>query len=151
MKHLFFTGCIMIILISIACKKDSVSKVTHVCPDCKIEQHLRAIYITDSNWVGQGQNVLKSDLTQLINEAGDSVSEVYALQFVNEGMLFQFFPCCQISCHGGELSGDIYSTGNNKTCTLTFTYSDQDAHSGEMPNPGFPPFQSIVVKVWLWK
>ena len=155
MKHLFFTGCTMIILMFIACKKDSVNNLTHICGDCKIDspsvQHLRAIYITDSNWVGQGQHILKSDLTQLINEAGDSVSEVYALQFVNEGSLFQFFPCCQISCHGGELSGAVYSTGNNKTCTLTFTYSDQDAHNGELPNPGFPPFQSIVIKVWLWK
>lgn len=93
----------------------------------------------------------ESDLTQLINEADASVSEVYALQFVNEGMLFEFFPCCQVSCYGGELSGAVYSTGDNKTCTLTFTYSDQDAYSGELPNPSFAPFQSIVIKVWLWK
>jgi hypothetical protein len=155
MKLLFFTGCTLIILISMACRKDSVNNVTHICIDCKIDtpsvQHWSAIYVTDSNWVGQGQHVLKSDLTQLINEAGASVSEVYALQFVNEGMLFQFFPCCQINCHGGELSGAVYSTGNNKTCTLTFTYSDQDVQSGELPNPGFVPFQSVVIKVWLWK
>ena len=154
MKRLFFFGFTMIILISISCKKDSVNDVTHVCNPCITDSpavpHLKTVNIIDSNWVGQGQYVFKSDLTQLINEAGGSVSEVYALQLVNAGMEFQFFPCCPVSFHGGELSGSVYSTGDEKTCTLTFIYTDQNEHSGERPNPGIP-FQSIVIKVWLWK
>jgi hypothetical protein len=155
MKRLFFIGCTMVILISISCKKDSVNDVTHACNPCITDTpsgpHLKTIYITDSNWVGQGQYVFKSDLTQLIKETGAAVNEVYALQLVNAGMEFQFFPCCPIIFHGGALSGSVYSTGDEKTCTLTFTYTDQNAHNGERPNPGLVPFQSIEVKVWLWK
>jgi hypothetical protein len=155
MKHLYFFACAIIMLISISCKKDSVNNVTHICNPCitdtSFEQHRKVIYITDSNWVGQGQRVFKSDLTQILKEAGATVSEVYALQLVNEGIEFQVFPCCPVNFHGGELSGSIYTTGDEKTCTLTFTYTDHDVHSGEQPNPGIAPFQSIVVKVWLWK
>ena len=144
----------MIILISISCKKDSVNSVTHICNPCITDTfvtHQHVIYITDSNWVGQGQHVQKSDLTQLVNEAGATVDEVYALELVNGGTEFQFFPCCMVSYHGGQLSGSVYTTGNEKTCTLTFTETDQVMHNGEFPNRGITPFQSIVVKVWLWK
>jgi hypothetical protein len=145
----------MIILISLSCKKDSVNNDTHVCTPCITDtssvEHRQAIYITDSNWVGQGQHVLNSDLTQLIKEAGATVSEVYALQLVNEGIVSQFFPCCAVSFHGGELSGAVYATGDEKTCTLTFTNRDQYAYNGERSNSGTVPFQSIVVKVLLWK
>jgi hypothetical protein len=153
MKHLFFFGCTIIILISISCKKDLVKEDHSVCQNCKVIDSpttlsLKTIYINDSNWNRQGQRVFKSDLTGLLNEAGATVSEVYSLQLVNENILFQIFPCCQVSFKGGELSGSVYSTGNEETCTLTFSYSDQDAHAGEF---GGLPFQSILVKVWLWK
>jgi hypothetical protein len=155
MKHLFFIGCAMTILISISCKKDSVDAAKNYCSHCGIDTpaaaHWQAIYITDSNWTRQGQHVFKSDLTELIIRAGASVSEVYALQLQNEGAVFEFFPCCQVSVHGGELSGSIDTTGNEETCTLTFSYSEHDAYSGQIPDPGMAPFQSIVVKVWLWK
>lgn len=153
MKQLFFIGCALIILISISCKKDIVKEDHSVCPNCKVIDSptalsLKSIYITDSNWARQGQRVFKSDLTQLINDAGETVSDVYALQLVNETVLFEIFPCCQINYKGGELSGAVYSTGNEQTCTLTFSYSDQDEHGGEY---GGLPFQSILVKVWLSK
>jgi hypothetical protein len=152
MKHLFFTGCIMIILIFISCRKDSVNNVTHLCSNCQVDtpsaQHWSAIYITDSNWARQGQQVYKSDLTQLLNEAGATVSEVYTLQLVDDAVLFNLFPCCQINYRSGEISASVYGTGNEETCTLTFTYSDQDTHAGEFAGL---PFQSILVKVWLWK
>ncbi len=154
MKHLFFTGCTMIILMFIACKKDSVNNVTHICNPCITDTpslHWKSIYITDSNWVGQGQHVLKSDLTQLIKEAGGTVDEVYALQLVNEGMEFQFYPCCPVNIHGGELSGSVYATGNETTCTLTFSDTDQGTYHGESPNHGITLFQPIIVKVLLWK
>jgi hypothetical protein len=98
-----------------------------------------------------GQHVLISDLSQLFKEAGATVSEVYALQLVNEGIVSQFFPCCTLTFHGGELSGAVYTTGIEKKCTLTFTYRDQGLYSGEHSNSGLVPFQSIVVKVLLWK
>ena len=154
MKHLPLLGFTMIILISISCKKDSVNNVTHVCNPCINDSpsvpHLKTVNIIDSNWVGQGQYVFKSDLTQLIKEAGEAASDVYALELVIGSSEFQFFPCCPVSFHDGELSASIYSTGTNKTCTLTFTYTDQNEHSGERPNPGIP-FHSTVIKVWLWK
>jgi hypothetical protein len=149
MKHLFFFGCAMIILISISCKKDSVNADNIHCNPCKTDSpvSLKVIYITDSNWDQQGQRVYKSDLTQLITDAGATVSEVYSLELVNEDVLFQFFPCCQINFKGGQLSGAIYSTGDEKTCTLTFGYADQNVHAGEF---GGLPFRSIVIKVSLW-
>ena len=152
MKHLYFFAYSMILLISISCKKDVTNSFKYQCNSCTADtpsvSHSKIFYITDSNWVRQGQQVYKSDLTQLINDAGGTVSELYALQLINETELFQFFPCCQIYYKGGELSGAVYSTGNEKICTLTFTYSDQDAHAGEFAGL---PFQSILVKVWLWK
>ncbi len=156
MKHLFFCGCTLIILIFISCKKDSVKEEHSVCPNCKVIDSSTAlssqiIYINDSNWAQQGQYIFKSDLTQLINAAGASVSEVYLLQLVDENDLLQIFPCCQVNFKGGELSGSVYSTGNEKTCTLTFSYSDQDMHFGEFRNSGGLPFQSTEIKVWLWK
>ena len=100
MKHLFFTGCTIIILISMSCKKDLLKEDLSICPNCKVidsptASSLTTININDSNWVRQGQFVFKSDLTQLIKEAGASVSEVYSLQLVDENDLFQIFPCCQ--------------------------------------------------------
>ena len=153
MKHLFFIGCAITILISISCKKDLVKEDYSVCPNCKVIDSptvlsTRYIYIIDSNWARQGQLVFKSDLTQLINDAGETVRNVYALQLVNETIVFEIFPCCQINYKGGELSGAVYSTGNEQTCTLTFRYSDQDEYGGEF---GGLPFQSILVKVWLQK
>lgn len=153
MKHLFFIGCTMIILMFSSCKKDFLKKDLSVCPNCKVIDSPTAlssktIYINDSNWVRQGQRVFKSDLTQLINDAGETVSEVYAIQLINETVSYDFFPCCQINYKGGELSGSVYSTGNEKICTLTFSFSDQDGHSGEF---GGLPFQSTLVRVWLWK
>ncbi|HET7002398.1 MAG TPA: hypothetical protein VFI33_13845 [Puia sp.] len=154
MKRLFFSGCIVFILISISCKKDSVNNVSHICNPCITDSpsvsHQQVIYITDSNWVGQGPHVLKSDFTQLLKEAGATVDEVYALQLVNEGMEFQFFPCCAISFHGGQLSGSVYTTGNEKICTLTFTDMGQGMYNGEIPNH-VSYFQPILIKVWLWK
>jgi hypothetical protein len=147
MKHLYFFACAIIMLISISCKKNTLNSF----PDTPSVSHLETIYINDSNWVRQGQYVFKSDLTQLINEAGASVSEVYSLQLIDENSLFQIFPCCQVSFKGGELSGSVYSTGNEETCTLTFNYPDQDMHFGEFRNSGGLPFQSTKIKVWLWK
>ena len=156
MKHLFFFGCTIIILISISCEKDLAKENHSVCPNCKVidspnSLSLKTIYINDSNWTRQGQYVFKSDLTQLINEAGASVSEVYSLQLIDENSLFQIYPCCQVSFKGGQLSGSVYSTGDEKTCTLTFSYSDQDMHFGEFRNSGGLPFVSTEIKVWLWK
>ena len=156
MKHLFFFGCAIIILISISCKKDSVKEDYSACPNCKVTDSpsvlsLETIDINDSNWVRQGQYVFKSDLTQLINEAGASVSQLYALQVMDENIGFQIFPCCQVGFKGGELSASVYSTGNEKTCTLTFNYPDQDMYFGEFRNSGGLPFQSTEIKVWLWK
>jgi hypothetical protein len=156
MKHLFFLGCAIIILISISCKKDLLKGDHSGCPNCPVIDSPtvlspKTIYINDSNWTRQGQFVFKSDLTQLINKAGASVSEVYSLQVIDENDLFEIFPCCQVSFKGGELSGSVYSTGNVETCTLTFSYSDQDMHFGEFRNAGGLPFQSTEIKVWLWK
>jgi hypothetical protein len=156
MKHLFFTGCTIIILISMSCKKDLLKEDLSICPNCKVidspnASSLTTININDSNWVRQGQFVFKSDLTQLIKEAGASVSEVYSLQLVDENDLFQIFPCCKVSFKEGELSGSVYTTGNEETCTLTFTYSDQNMHFGEFRNSSGLPFQSTEIKVWLWK
>ena len=156
MKHLFFFGCAIIILISISCKKELVKEDHSACPTCKVIDSpttlsLKTIYVIDSNWARQGQYVFKSDLTQFINQAGASVSEVYSLQLVDESILYQIFPCCQVNFKGGELSGSVYSTGNEETCTLTFSYSDQDMHVGELGNSGGLPYHSIEIKVWLWK
>jgi hypothetical protein len=129
-----------------------VNSVKYQCnpctPDTPSVSHSKIIYITDSNWARQGQQAFKSDFTQLLNEAGVTVDEVYALQIISETIPFEIFPCCQINYKGGELSGSVYTTGNEKICTLTFSYSDQDAHAGEFSGL---PFQSILVKVWLWK
>jgi hypothetical protein len=156
MKHIYSISCAIFILISISCKKDSVNKDQSACLNCKAvdspsNTSSKSIYIIDSNWVRQGQLIFKSDLTQLIHDAGATVSEVYSMQIVNESTLFQFFPCCQVSFMGGELSGSVYSTGEEETCTLTFSYYNQDMHNGEFPNSGILPFQSVLIKVWLWK
>src|SRR5450432_2238092 len=156
MKHLYFINYAIIALISISCKKDSVNAVQSACLNCKTVDSLSAsswktIYINDSNWVRQGQMVFKSDLTKLLQDAGTTVSEVYSMQIVNESILLQFFPCCQVKFMDGELSGSVYSTGDEETCTLTFSYSGQDMHYGELPNSGALPFQSVEIKVWLWK
>ncbi|HEY2349075.1 MAG TPA: hypothetical protein VGH64_08675 [Puia sp.] len=151
MKHLFFFACAATMLISISCKKDSPAPDNYPKPDSSSVSAVKFIYITDSNWNREGQRVFKSDLTAEINAAGASVNEVYSMQFVSEGSLFQFFPCCQQNFMGGHLSGAVYTTADKETCTLTFYYSDQDAHSGELPNPWVVPFQSIVIKVWLWQ
>ena len=156
MKHLFFTGCAMIILVFSSCKKDLMREDLSVCPNCKVIDSptaltLKTFYIEDSSWVRQGQYVFKSDLTRFINEAGASVREVYCLQLIDENALFQIYPCCQVNFKDGELSAAIYSTGDEETCTLTFGYSDQDMHFGELRNSGGLPFQSTEIKVWLWK
>ena len=152
MKHVYFLACAMIMLISVSCKKDAVNSFKDQCNPCTADTpsalHSKTVYITDSNWVRQGQQVYKSDLTQLINESGATVNEVYALQLIDETASFEFYPCCQINYKGGELSAAVYLTGSEKICTATFSYSDQDAHAGEFAGL---PFQSILVKVWLWK
>src|SRR5436305_15348391 len=111
MKRLLSLGCAIIVLISISCKKDSADQITHVCTQCITDtpsvSHLKIIQIIDSNWVAQDPYVFKSDLTQLIKEAGEAVSDVYVLQLINGATEFQFFPCCPLSFHGGELSGSI--------------------------------------------
>jgi len=155
MKHLFFFGCTIIILISFSCKKE-LAKDHSVCPNCKATDSpavltLRTIHINDSSWVRQGQYVIKSDITPLINEAGGSVSELYALQLIDENSLFQIYPCCQVSFKGGEISASVYSTGNENTCILTFYYPDQDMHFGEFRNSGGLPFHSTEIIVWFWQ
>ena len=151
MKHLFFFACVMTLLISISCKKDYVGTTTYPKPDSPAAEAWKTIYVTDSNWSREGQREFKSDLTAFINNAGAAVGDVYSMELVNEGSLFQFFPCCQLSCLGGRLSASVYATADKEICTLTFNYTDLDAHSGELPNPRMVPFQSIVIKVWLWK
>jgi hypothetical protein len=151
MKHLYFFACAAITLISVSCKKDYVGTANYPKPDSPSVSAWKIIYVTDSNWSKEGQHVFKSDLTAIINDAGTSVNEVYSMQLVNEGSLFQFFPCCQLSYMGGHLSASVYSTADKEICTLTFNYYESDAHSGELPNPAIVPFQSILVKVWLWK
>jgi hypothetical protein len=155
MKRLFFLGCTIAILLSVSCKKDSADRVKNVCAQCITDTssglHLETIHIIDSSWAAQGSYIFKSDLTQLIKQAGAAVSEVYALQLDNQGMESQFFPCCPVSFDGGELSGSIYSTGTDKTCTLTFTFPDHEAHNGERFNSTIVPFESVRIKVWLWK
>ena len=156
MKYLFFSGCAIIILISISCKKDLVKENHSVCPNCKVTDSpavlsLKTIDINDSNWVRQGQYVFNSDLTSLINKAAGSVSELYALEIIDGNSGFQIFPCCDAAFKGGELSATVNSTGNEKTCILTFNYPDQDMHFGEFRNSGGLPFQSTEIKVWLWK
>ena len=151
MKHLFLTGCAIIILISISCKKDSVSAANYPKPDSPSLSAWKTVYITDSNWITEGERVFESDLTAIINDAGASVNEVYSMELADEGSSFQFFPCCQLSYMGGHLSASIYSTADKETCTLSFNYYDMDTHSGELPNPWKVPFQSVVIKVWLWK
>jgi hypothetical protein len=150
MKHLFFFACAITLLISISCKKD-IATVNYPKPDSPTVSPWKTLYITDSNWNREGQRVFKSDLTAIINDAGASVNNVYSMEVENEGSLLQFFPCCQLSYMGGYLSASVYTTADKETCTLTFNYSDQDSHSGELPNLGRFPFQSIVIKVWLWK
>ena len=151
MKHLFISVCMMTLLILISCKKNSVVSTYYPKPDSPSVSAWKTIYITDSNWSGEGQHEFKSDLTAFINNAGAAVGDVYSMELVNEGSLFQFFPCCQLSCLGGHLSASVYTTNDKEICTLTFNYTDLDAHSGELPNPRMVPFQSIVIKVWLWK
>ena len=151
MKHLYSFVCAMSMLISISCKKDSVSAANYPKPDSSSVSTWKTVYVTDSNWITEGEGVFKSDLTAIINDAGASVNEVYAMALVNEGSSFQFFPCCQVSYMGGHLSASIYSTADKETCTLSFNYYASDAHNGELPNPWKVPFQSVTVKVWLWK
>ena len=156
MKHLFFFGCTIIILISISCKKDSVKQDYSDCANCKAIDSptalsIQSFNINDSNWARQGQYVFKSDLTQLINAAGASVSELYALEIIDGNSGFQIYPCCQADFKGGELSASVYSTGNEKTCTLTFNFPDQDMYFGEFRNSGGLPFQSTEIKAWFWK
>lgn len=156
MKHLFFFGCAIVILISISCKKDLVKDDHSVCPDCKVTDSptvlsLKTIHINDSNWVRQGQYLFQSDLTPLINEAGGSASRLYALELMDGNSGFQIYPCCQAAFKGGELSASVYSTGNEKTCIVSFSYPDQDMHFGEFRNSGGLPFHSTEIMVWLWQ
>jgi hypothetical protein len=156
MKHLFFFGCTIIILISTSCKKDSIKDDHAVCANCKVTDSptvlsIQTFNISDSNWARQGQYVFKSDLTQLINAAGASVNELYALELIDGNSGFQIYPCCQTGFKGGNISASVYSTGNEKTCTLTFNFPDQDMYFGEFRNSGGLPFQSIEIKVWVWK
>ena len=151
MKHLFFLGSAIMILISISCKKDAVSAANYPKPDSPSVSAWKTIYIADSNWTTEGERVFKSDLTASINIAGASVNEVYSMALVDEGSTFQFFPCCQVSYLGGHLSASIYSTADKETCTLSFNYYDTDEHNGELPNLWRVPFQSVLIKVWLWK
>jgi hypothetical protein len=55
MKHLFFTGCTLIILLFSSCKKELLEKDLSVCPNCKLTDSptalsLETFYINDSSW-----------------------------------------------------------------------------------------------------
>jgi hypothetical protein len=157
MKHIQLISCIFIFLISTSCKKEGPDFVQNDCSTCGSKDSTAshetstAIYINDSNWVRQGQNIFKSDLTPLLQQAGTTVSQVYSLQIVNQSSLLQFFPCCQVNYMGGSISGSVYSSGDNETCTLTFSFSDQNTYYGQTPNGGSLPFSSVLVKVGIWK
>jgi hypothetical protein len=156
MKHLFLFGCAIIILISMSCKKDSIKEDHADCANCKVTDSptalsIQSFTIHDSNWARQGQYVFNSDLTRLIKAAGASVNELYALEVIDGNSGFQIYPCCPAPFKDGELSASVYSVSNEKTCTLTFHFPDQDMYFGEFRNSGGLPFQSIEIKVWFWK
>jgi hypothetical protein len=153
MKHMnsisISISCFFIILLSSACKKDSLNAGPPPCNNCN-KVILSSLLINDSNWVRQDDGNYASDLTKIIEHAGASVSQVYAMDIAGEYPVLEIFPEINGDYMRGTLSGSVNLSKNEGTCTITFEFSKEE-HEGEVHPAGSLPFKSVEIEVFLVK
>jgi hypothetical protein len=153
MKHLnsvcISISCIIIMSLSISCKKDPVATSTPPCPSCDTLA-LTTMLIEDSSWARQDNGNYTSDITWTIERSGASVSQVYAMNITSGNVAQPVFPQVSASYMGGTVSGSIDPSKNHSTCTLTFEFSKEE-HEGEIrPNTSLP-FKSVEIELFFVK
>ncbi len=155
MKPFFSTLIVFLILIAVSCKKDTIQVSQPPCNTCSSASQdsltLGPLFLQDSNWVRQADGTYKSDVTALILQGGGSISQLYSMEILSEGNLFQIYPNFHVKLFGGEFYGSVNKYYDNEICTVTYSYSDQNKYFGESPNGGQLPFHSIVIRALLVK
>src|ERR1700682_5549196 len=159
MKTLYFLSftisCGFILLISPSCKKDSISYSRPICDTCAAtpsqQLFLTTLYITDSNWVAQSvRGAYESDITSDLHKADASPGSIYSIEIVGENGLQQIYPNYHVKYMGGTIFGSVYSWYDNEVCMISFGFSDEDRHYGELPFGGALPFHSVKLKILLF-
>jgi hypothetical protein len=151
MKHMnsisISIGCFLIILLSASCNKDSLNAGPSTCINCN-KVILSSLLINDSNWVRQDDGNYTSDLTMIIEHAGASVSQVYAMDVAGEDPVLKIFPEINGDYMRGILSGSVNLSKNKSTCVITYEFSKEE-HEGEVHPAGPLPFKSVEIEVFL--
>jgi hypothetical protein len=153
-SYSFFVGCILSCLLSTSCTKEPDPGGGSGCSTCGTisAADLSSLQITDSNWTRAAHGVFYSDLSPQLQQAGFSTNQVYAIYVIDENGQLQIFPYYSAKWKGGSISASNNTFGENDACVITFSYSKEDEHYGQLPNQGFaPPFQAIELKVMLLK
>jgi hypothetical protein len=154
MKPSFSFLIIFIFFFAISCKKDNAKTTQQPCNTCDSTSSggdltLGVLSIEDSNWTRQEDGTFKSDITASILQAGGTVKQVYSIEIVSAGILYQIYPSHQVNLMGGIFSSSINSYYNNEICTITYHYSDQNRYFGQLPNGGQLPFRTIELRILI--
>jgi hypothetical protein len=149
----FLMCCILTGLLSTACSKDSEPYRRTPCDTCGSisGNDLTPLYITDSNWVRKTSDVFESDLSKILHQAGFSAKQVYAINVVDEKGLLQIFPYYNEKFMDGAIYAAVNTSDENDACIMTFSFSKQDEHSGQMPHGGGLPFHALDIQILLLK
>jgi hypothetical protein len=154
MKRYFSIPIVLLMLLTVSCKKDTIKSNRQPCDTCNptpIVTTQGPLFIHDSNWVKQPDGTFKSDITGLILQAGGTVNKLYSLEILDEGNLYQIYPNSHVQLLGGIFSGSVVKYYDNEICTVTYIFSAQNRYFGELANGGLLPFRSIVFRVLITK
>lgn len=149
MKPLFYIPVITLFLITTSCKKDTITTERPHCDTCHLT--LTTLFVKDSIWQRQPDGTFTSDITSLIIQGGGTVSEVYSLEILSEGTLYQIYPNYQVHLFGGTLYGVVKTNYDNETCKIIYYNSNQDNYSGELPGGGILNLYSMELRIMLAK
>ncbi len=135
-------SCLLFILFSPSCKKDSLNTASPLCNNCNTLV-LNNTFINAGNWIKQEDGSYSCDITSELKQAGVPLGKIQAV-YIAEGNPFpQIYPEASGDYLGEPVLFDVSLSSDEGTCILIFELSNFDHYQGG----GSKPFSSVEIEV----
>jgi hypothetical protein len=138
-------SCLLIILLSSSCKKNSLNSAQSSCDTCNTIV-LNCTFLNVSNWIKQDDGSYSSDITMDLKQTGISVNKIYAMCIADGTPFPQIYPETNGDYMGGSISASLNPSKDEGTCILTYGFSSEE-HYGEIRPGSLLPFSSVEIEV----